>query len=237
MSVMRIAMASPTSAPATATGRVTSWPPRIAGVIIGPQHPGAVFATICLPSLTGPSIGSAGSSNPFVNSLTNSVSAPASTFSIRSLAIRFAESVFVTITICSSRGMALGLLRAGANVVITAARTLKEIETVENEGAKIRDAGALRKFVADVTRDEDCRLVVSETIREFGAVHILVNNAGRGMRFVSEKFFDTPTKFWQTDPALWRMIVDTNVNGPFLMAREVAPPMINPGSGRTINIS
>jgi NAD(P)-dependent dehydrogenase (short-subunit alcohol dehydrogenase family) len=135
------------------------------------------------------------------------------------------------------RAMALGLLRAGANVAITAARTPQEIETLENEGVKIGDAGTLRKFVADVTREEDCRFVVSETIREFGAVHILVNNAGRGMRFVSEKFFDTPTKFWQTDPAVWRMIIDTNVNGPFLMARETTPHMLKQGWGRIINIS
>jgi NAD(P)-dependent dehydrogenase (short-subunit alcohol dehydrogenase family) len=135
------------------------------------------------------------------------------------------------------RAMALGLLRAGANVVITAARTMEEIESVENEGVNMREAGTLRKFVADVTREEDCRLVVSETIREFGSVHILINNAGRGMRFVSEKFFDTPTKFWETDPAVWRMIIDTNVNGPFLMAREVAPQMLKQGWGRIINIS
>src|SRR5712675_734944 len=135
------------------------------------------------------------------------------------------------------RAMALGLLRAGANVVITAARITQEIETVEKEGVKLGARGTLRKFVADVTREEDCRLVVSETICEFGSVHILVNNAGRGMRFVSEKFFDTPTKFWQTDPAVWRMIIDTNVNGPFLMAREVAPHMLKQGWGRVINIS
>ena len=40
MSLIRIAIASPTSAPSTATGRQTSWPPRIDGVIIGPQQPG-----------------------------------------------------------------------------------------------------------------------------------------------------------------------------------------------------
>src|SRR3984893_11270984 len=135
------------------------------------------------------------------------------------------------------RAMALGLLRAGANVVITAARTLQEIETVANEGVKFQEAGALRKFVADVTSEEDCRFVVSQTIREFGSVHILVNNAGRGMRFVSENFFDTATKFWQTDPAVWRMIIDTNVNGPFLMACQVAPQMLKQGWGRIINIS
>jgi NAD(P)-dependent dehydrogenase (short-subunit alcohol dehydrogenase family) len=135
------------------------------------------------------------------------------------------------------RAMALGLARAGANVVITAARNAQEIEIVKNEGVSISKAGALRKFVADVTRQEECRHVVNETIRAFGAIHILVNNAGRGMRFVSEKFFDTPTKFWETDPAVWRMIIDTNVNGPFLMAREVAPRMIEQRWGRIINIS
>ena len=135
------------------------------------------------------------------------------------------------------RAMALGLVRAGANVVITAARTRQEIETMANEGAKNREAGTLREFVADVTKEEDCRLVVSQTIREFGSVHILVNNAERGMRFVSEKFFDTPTKFWQTDPVVWTMIINTNVNGPFLMAREVTPHMLKQGWGRIINIS
>ena len=46
MSRMWIATASPTSAPSTSTGSVTSWPPLIAGVIIGPQQPGAVLATM-----------------------------------------------------------------------------------------------------------------------------------------------------------------------------------------------
>ena len=46
MSLMRIAIASPTSAPSTNTGVQTSWPPRIAGVIIGPQQPGVEFQTM-----------------------------------------------------------------------------------------------------------------------------------------------------------------------------------------------
>src|SRR6202521_685672 len=105
------------------------------------------------------------------------------------------------------------------------------------QARKTRRAGTLREFVADVTKEEDCRLVVRQTIREFGSVHILVNNAGRGMRFVSEKFFDTPTKFWQTDPAVWKMIIDTNVNGPFLMARAAVPHMRKQRWGRIVNIS
>jgi len=57
------------------------------------------------------------------------------------------------------------------------------------------------------------------------------------MRLVSERFFDTPTKFWETAPAIWRMIIDTNVNGPFLMTRAVVPSMLRQGWGRIINIS
>src|SRR5213080_3632634 len=48
---MVIATASPTLAPSTATGRVTSCPPRNSGVIIGPQQPGGTTQRICPPSL------------------------------------------------------------------------------------------------------------------------------------------------------------------------------------------
>src|ERR1700692_199968 len=135
------------------------------------------------------------------------------------------------------RSMALGLARAGANVVLTAARNRREIDLVAEEAAQSTTAGAVRQLLADVASEEDCQRVVSETVREFGGVHILVNNAGRGMRFVSEKFFDTPTKFWETDPAVWRMIIDTNVNGPFLMSRACVPAMLKQRWGRIVNIS
>ncbi len=135
------------------------------------------------------------------------------------------------------RSMALGLARAGANVVLTAARTNQEIDQVAEEASKFPPVGEVRQLLADVANEEDCARVVSETVREFGGVHILVNNAGRGMRFVSEKFFDTPTKFWETDPAVWKLIIDTNVNGPFLMSRAAVPHMLKQRWGRIVNIS
>jgi len=135
------------------------------------------------------------------------------------------------------RSMALGLARAGANVVITAARNRREIDQVAEGAANIPAVGAVRAMLADVASEANCQRVVNDTLREFGGVHILVNNAGRGMRFVSEKFFDTPTKFWETDTAVWQMIIATNVNGPFLMARAAAPHMMRQRWGRIINIS
>jgi 3-oxoacyl-[acyl-carrier protein] reductase len=135
------------------------------------------------------------------------------------------------------RSMALGLARAGANVVITAARNPREMEAVAEEAAKAPGAGAILPLLADAASAEDCERVVSETVRTFGGLHILVNNAGRGMRFVSEKFFDTPTKFWETDPAVWRSVIDTNVNGPFLMSRAAVPHLLQQRWGRIVNIS
>jgi 3-oxoacyl-[acyl-carrier protein] reductase len=135
------------------------------------------------------------------------------------------------------RCMALALARAGANVVITAMRNKREIDAVAEEAAQIPDAGPVRPMLADAANEANCQRVVNETVREFGSVHILVNNAGRGMRFISEKFFDTPTKFWDADPAVWQLIVATNVNGPFLMSRAVVHYMMKQHWGRIINIS
>src|ERR1019366_4038965 len=56
-------------------------------------------------------------------------------------------------------------------------------------------------------------------------------------RYVSERFLSEPSRFWETDPETWRMIIETNVNGPFLMSRAVAPGMIARGWGRIVNIS
>ena len=83
-------------------------------------------------------------------------------------------------------------------------------------------------FLADVTQESDCGAAVDEAVRRFGRLDILVNNAGRGMKYVSENFLTEPTRFWETDPAAWRLVIDTNVNGPFLMARAAVPAMLAP---------
>ena len=129
------------------------------------------------------------------------------------------------------RSMVRGLTQAGARVVVTAARERSEIERVASEEPK----DSVWPMVADVTREEDCARVVAETLKQFGKLDVLLNNAGRGMKYVSERFLTEPTRFWETDPQTWRMIIDTNVNGPFLMARAAVPHMLKAGWGRIIN--
>ncbi|MFV1919674.1 SDR family oxidoreductase [Sphingomonas sp. MJ1 (PH-R8)] len=131
------------------------------------------------------------------------------------------------------RAMALGLAAAGARVIATAAREAAEVETIAAESLD----GGIVPMIADVARDEDCARVVAMAHDRFGRLDILVNNAGRGMKYVSERFLTEPTRFWETDPDVWRMVIDTNVNGPFLMARAAVPGMIAAGYGRIVNIT
>src|ERR1035441_1606443 len=131
------------------------------------------------------------------------------------------------------RSIVRGLAQAGAQVGVTAARESEEIERVASEAPD----GAVAPFLADVTKEEDCARVVRETLKRFGKLDVLINNAGRGMKYVNESFLTQPTRFWETDPETWRMVIDTNVNGPFLMPRATAPHMLKSGWGRIINMS
>ena len=132
------------------------------------------------------------------------------------------------------RAMALGLAQAGATVVATAARERQELERFAREAGA---AGRVLPVLADVTRDEDCARIVTTALERFGRLDILVNNAGRGMKYVSEKFMTEPTRFWETAPDAWRLVIDTNVVGPFLMARAAVATMLAAGWGRIVNIS
>ncbi|MGE5538763.1 MAG: SDR family NAD(P)-dependent oxidoreductase [Gemmatimonas sp.] len=138
------------------------------------------------------------------------------------------------------RAIAEALARAGARVTITAARSSAELSAAADAIGKIAGADRILALTADVTNDADCGRVVDETVKRFGRLDILVNNAGRGYRFILEANAHLPEperlKFWNTPVDLWRTIVDTNVTGPFLMARAAVPQMLKRRWGRIINI-
>lgn len=131
------------------------------------------------------------------------------------------------------RAIAEGFVREGARVVVTAPQEHSEIESFAAKWSLDR-ALALK---ADVTDPDACEIVIAETISRFGQIDVLVNNAGRGMRYVSEHFLTEPTRFWEVDPTVWRMVIATNVNGPFFMTSKAVPHRLRHGSGAIINIS
>lgn len=135
------------------------------------------------------------------------------------------------------REMALALVAAGARVAITGAHASDAMH--ETMALAQANAGIGRMFaiVADVTRFDHCSRAVAEIRDHFGALHVLVNNAGIGMGIISDTFTTEPARFWKTDPQAWRAIIETNVNGAFNMARAAAPSMVAQGFGKIINIS
>ena len=135
------------------------------------------------------------------------------------------------------RAMVLGLARAGLRVVATAAREGAEIEAVAAEARRETGEARVLALAADVTRAEDCRRVVDTALRRFDRLDVLINNAARGMKYVSPRFLTEPPRFWEIDPEVWRTVIETNVNGPFLMARTAVGPMVAAGWGRIVNIS
>jgi 3-oxoacyl-[acyl-carrier protein] reductase len=133
--------------------------------------------------------------------------------------------------------MVLGLARAGINVVATAARERAEIEAVAEEVWRSCGESRVLPVVADVTQENDCAAVVDAAIERWGRLDILVNNAARGMKYVSAEFLTEPTRFWEVEVETWRLVIETNVNGPFLMARHAVPVMLKAGWGRIVNVS
>jgi NAD(P)-dependent dehydrogenase (short-subunit alcohol dehydrogenase family) len=135
------------------------------------------------------------------------------------------------------REMALELAAAGARVAVTGSSASAALDATVADLRQIAGEGNVLKIIADVAHYDACEAAADAVLEAFGGIDVLVNNAGVGMRLVSETFNTVPTKFWETDPAAWERIVATNVNGPFNMARAVVPHMVKAGFGKVINVS
>jgi 3-oxoacyl-[acyl-carrier protein] reductase len=132
------------------------------------------------------------------------------------------------------RAIAQAYLQEGAKVSITAAHGQTELDQLAKQEWSERVLAKL----ADVANPEVCEEVVEQTIGRFGHVDILVNNAGRGMKSVRDSFLTEPTRFWEVEPAVWRLIMETNTNGPFYMARAVVTRWLKlRREGSIINVS
>jgi NAD(P)-dependent dehydrogenase (short-subunit alcohol dehydrogenase family) len=134
------------------------------------------------------------------------------------------------------KAMADGLARAGASVAyvdMDGAALAQATREVENQSG----CGPVTSLSCDIRQPGDCERVVAETLRRFGALHVLVNNAGKGPLALEQSPRTKSLKFWEADPEVWRDIIVTNVNGTFLMARTAAPVLLAGGWGRIVNVT
>lgn len=117
------------------------------------------------------------------------------------------------------------LAEAGADVVVTARRAdrLRQVVTaVEATGRRCL------AVPGDVSRPDDCSTVVARAVEHFGAVHVLVNNAGTGQA----------TPALREDPEAFEAVVRTNLAGAHRMAQTAARVMVEKQTGGSIiNVS
>jgi NAD(P)-dependent dehydrogenase (short-subunit alcohol dehydrogenase family) len=123
-------------------------------------------------------------------------------------------------------GRAIAGRLAGAGLaVVVGARTPEQIEGTV---AEIRGAGGVALAVGlDVTDGPSVDVAVARAQEEFGAIDVLVNNAG-----IAES-----ATFARTDLAMWERHLGVNVTGPYLMTRATLPGMLERGWGRVVNIA
>jgi gluconate 5-dehydrogenase len=127
--------------------------------------------------------------------------------------------------------MARALVDAGARVAITS-------RDAQRARAAAADLGGGAIGLALDARDEAAVAAgVTEVWERLGGLDLLVNNAGIGMRSVNPRFLTDPQPFWQVGPDGFRAVLDTKATGCFLMARAVAPLMLEQGSGQIVMIS
>ncbi|MEI4487772.1 SDR family oxidoreductase [Frigidibacter sp. MR17.14] len=134
------------------------------------------------------------------------------------------------------RAMALSLAGQGARIALCASAEGSALAAIARE-ALAAGAGAVSTHAFDVADPAACVQAHAAAEAALGPVTALVNNAGLGMRLISERFNTEPTRFWEAEPEAWARIIATNVNGAFHMARAVTPGMIARGGGKIVNIS
>src|SRR4030042_2015273 len=115
------------------------------------------------------------------------------------------------------RATALLFAQEGARVALTGRNEERGNNVVE----EIRRTSGRAFFIrSDVRIAKDCERAVNETLRQFGRLDILFNNAGV---FYPHTIVDCPEEEWD-------MTIDVNLKGTYLMSRSVLPAMIAQGS-------
>jgi 3-oxoacyl-[acyl-carrier protein] reductase len=121
------------------------------------------------------------------------------------------------------RAIAEGFAGAGASVLIA------DLKGATAAAAAIEGAGGRAiGIAADVSLPGDCERIVAETVRAFGRVDVLVNNAGIA---VLRPFLEVPLEEFER-------VLRVNLIGPFVCGQQAARRMVEQGGGgRIVNIA
>jgi 3-oxoacyl-[acyl-carrier protein] reductase len=122
------------------------------------------------------------------------------------------------------RAIALALAADGFRIMTTA----RQSETDTRETARlVRDAGSdADTHMADISDPKQAAALVEATVKRFGRLDVLVNNAS----------IRRQTKFADMTPEEWREIMSATIDGAFYCAHAATPHIIAAGGGTIINL-
>ena len=120
--------------------------------------------------------------------------------------------------------IALLLAKEGHNIIINYFQSKNEAKLLGERLAKIT---SIKIIKGDVSKFQDTQTIIQKTIKEFGSVDILINNAGIHVDELVNKM----------NPNNWKNVIDVNLTGTFNCSKSVLPQMIKQNYGSIINIS
>jgi glucose 1-dehydrogenase len=114
-------------------------------------------------------------------------------------------------------GVALALGEAGAKVVVN---YVSKPEVAQEVVDRIKSFGTEAIAIqADVSKEDQVQNMFAEAIKTFGTIDILINNAG----------LQRDAKFHEMTLAEWQLVIDVNLTGQFLCAREAIKEFLKRG--------
>ncbi len=126
------------------------------------------------------------------------------------------------------RAVVLDLARRGCNVVINYSRSREDAEATAAEAEKLGVRALCLK--ADVREESEVRSMITEAVRDFGRLDVLVNNAGV-TRFIPHADLEG------VSDEDWNAIFDTNLRGTFYAIRAAADSLRAQEGGAIVNLS
>jgi 2-dehydro-3-deoxy-L-rhamnonate dehydrogenase (NAD+) len=111
---------------------------------------------------------------------------------------------------------------SGAKVAIWDRDTALAEKTAKEIGPDVK------VFACDVSELAPTEAACAATLKAFGKIDILINNAG---------IAGANAKVWETSVEEWRKVMKINLDGPFICSKVVVPTMIAAKYGRIVNIA
>ena len=115
-------------------------------------------------------------------------------------------------------------LDSGANVAIWD----RDTQLAQKTAKELEKRGKVIAVSVDVTNYKDVERARDETVKAFGRIDVLVNNAG---------IAGANTTTWEYPIEEWRRVMSINLDGPFHCCKAIAPLMIAQNYGRVVNIA